>query len=271
MTALFISLFSFTYTLMDRKSQVVVNYAFVSILAAYVIGVSVIYVKSMIRKRRWEKELQFSLAYLSIEHDWSVNEEGDFEGRFIYQIKNVGAKSLTLIPFEDIGWDVDPEFQLFDFQSLASVPEKKYEFERIKHGNHEDFFEWGGQRRRSVIKSWSIIVEPPLEPNDEITYALRIRTRASEKVAFTTKGGLAGIPVNFPTRRASIRYSAPIGYRFELLQDVLVFDGSGRRKHEIEQATSPPTLNKTQDVVTWVLEDPQIGHRYNYNYRLVKR
>ncbi len=268
-TALAITALSVLFPLVSPSLNEWFAYAFGGSLLAYFTFLSGIILVEKKKATTWKEQMKFSAVYEKIEHDWQITDKADFYGRYMYVLANIGDTAMQALPYDDVAWHEMPENMEFKTE-VVDMGTKKYEIVNSRGSFYENFFNWNGGNKKSYIIFWHQIVAPPLLPNDKITFVKTVYTPETEKTAFTDSGGLAGIPVNIPTKQATIRYICSPNYQFEIIDAVMVFDQAGERHADIERYINPPILNNAKNMVIWELINPKVGFRYNYRYKLIK-
>ncbi len=212
----------------------------------------------------WRGNQKIPVSYTHVDHDWRINEQGDFYGHYAFECKNESSEPVPVLPFDDVWFN---EYEKMDMQVKVSTDEKKYKIAEFRQSVYGFAMTLLSRAMRVRSISWSHIVEPPVLPGDQIKYEISIETPGTEKGAFTEEGVLAGIPVNIPTKEAKISLVAPKGFKFNLLEPVIVVDQKGTRYPKEEQAVVKPILNTSKTTLTWKLHTLITGKRYWFRYR----
>ena len=222
---------------------------------------------SFMRRRRFQRAITFPLVYSKIEHDWQINENGDFVGRSVYRVRNTGKQPINIIPLEDGRWLTRPE--IVKFNCTVVPPDGKFKIVDYQKNMHPDVLSIGGSDRTYVL-SWSHKIAPSLMKDEEITYEIRIDTPQTEKQSFTIEGGYAGIAAALPALKAALNFKAPTGYKFKLKDILNVIDTHGNIDVQEVERINKPVLSLANTVMTWELTNLIARHRYYFGYRLFR-
>lgn len=234
-----------------------------SMLFLYMILKFVIFMRS----RGIQIAVKFPLVYSKIEHDWQISENGDFLGRSVYRVRNIGKQPIEIIPLEDGRWLTSPE--IVKFNCTVVPPGGKFKIVNYQKNLHPDVLSIPGYDRTYVV-SWSHKIAPALRKDEEMAFEIRIDTPQTEKQSFAIKGGYAGIPTALPALEATLNFKAPNDYKFKLLDTLNVIDTYGNTNVQEVERIDKPVLSLTKTVITWRLTNLIAKHRYYFGYRLLK-
>jgi len=209
------------------------------------------------------------IIYLLSEFDWRIYDNGNFNGNFTYIVKNISDEDVTDLPYDDIHWyndydDIDIQFKILDNN------DKKYHIIDYRNNLYNQLFNYF--KKKVKVISWSHIIEPSLKPNDILKYSIIINTTNSEKDAFSDVGAFAGVPAIVPIKEATINYSAPLGYKFEIITPLIIVDIKGTEITTSEDKANYdlPELNTSKTILKWRLFNLKAGRRYWFKYKLIK-
>ena len=236
----------------------------IAILILFYFAYIVIY---SVKQKRWKKNLQRNLIYKQVEHDWAISEKGDFSANIVYTVKNVGKTVVTVIPFDNGYWLEKPP--KLDFRCKVLSSSKDHKIIEYRNTIYESLVKLFFGVKAYVI-SWSHSINPPLGPNDEFTFEISIETPSTEKRAFSSDGTYAGIPATIPTKQARLNFSAPKGYKFELLTPKIVLDQKGNLNDDETEHTESPVLSSARKTLTWRIDNLLTEHRYCFKYKMEK-
>ncbi len=246
------------------------NLFFVSIFASLFFGYFLIYILFLSRDiyiaNKWRRQMKYPVLYEFIEHNWRVTKTGDFYARIRFTVKNTSKSKLSTIPMDEGYWFRKPKRSKFEF---SLIDDDKHSIQTYKIGIYDYALAFLSGLEVNVI-SWSHVVNPPLMPNEEINYEVKIETPETEIDAFSNEGTYGGIPTTIPTKEASIVYVAPKGYIFNILNPIIVIDKSGQHFQEEEKDISPPKLNRFNNIIEWNIKNLKTNRRYWFKYRLVR-
>jgi len=268
-TALVVTALSMLFSLFDPLLNKWFAYILVFLLALYFIALLSKIIAEKKKRNEWKRQLRFNACFKKIEHDWQITGDGDFFGKYLYEVENIGKEPVHVLPYDDAAWHVMPEKCQFKTE-VISTGRGNYKIVGDRGNFYESYFNWNGENRKSYLLFWHHIISPPLIPQDSLTFVKSIHTPKTEATAFTENGALAGIPVNIPTEKATIRYLCPPGHHFILLEKVIIFDMSGKTRPEMGIDVAAPTLNPANNIITWSLSNLKVGFRYVFRYRVVK-
>lgn len=268
-TALLVAIYGLTIPYISTKLNRYVVIGLFALVALYVVSFSYTIISEWVKRKRWKEQLRYKIVYNECKFDWQISKEGDFFGRFMYSIENISDSQIHALPIEDIGWHKLPKSINFKSE-LKNLGNTNYRLEESRGNFYETFFDWGGSKNNHFMVFWYDIVHPPLQPKDKILITKITYGDATEKQAFEDKGALAGIPINVPMKKAEIKYLAPPGYKFDMIDHILVYDISGIRQAQIENLTNSPLISPEGDKIEWVLDKPKVGYRYNFRYKISK-
>jgi hypothetical protein len=219
----------------------------------------------MMEKIEWKKQLQHSCVYEHVRHDWQLSSSGDFFQRSTYVIKNIGEDSVSYLP-EEKGLFFK---RLKDNKLSINSLDVNRKISMIKN-----FFLTNIYPYLDFVKSynlgWSIKVSPPLKKNETFQFEQIIDAYGTEVDAFLHTGTTAGIPANIPIKEVHFQYLAPPTFRFEIIEPLIVVQFNGTVVKEIPKNIIPPSINKSNNVLTWHLKGLKGQTRYGFRYRIVK-
>jgi hypothetical protein len=265
-TGLFITICFAVGALVGEKGNLVVICSFSILLLVHITLNVISTLNKKIRRRMWK----LNVMYKTIAHDWRINENGDFQGLYHYTVRNIGKKAISVIPYDDAYWLINPK--KFDIKyRVCQRNGKKRIIQRFIQ--ERSYMEWYLQLlglRKAFHIWWSLVIDPPLEPQEEMEYELEIFTPETEKGAFEEGGTYAGIPCNIPTEEVNLVLSGPIGYRFRLLAPAIVIDKSGKSISSLEEKIEKPKVAINGTSVRWLFKYPKTDCRYIFQYRLEK-
>lgn len=214
------------------------------------------------------RQLATRIEYTEVSLDWRINENGDFEGRYQYKLRNNSRLSVEFLPRERLIWFSKPERGIF---KIIVSPEKNLDTRII--GGKNSIYQLLLSRvaaKHTYILTWDYAIDPPLQSGREIGYAIHVNTPGTERDAFTEAGTYAGIPAGIPIRKAKLSYSAPLSFRFNLLTPLLVVNDEGIRNFDEETLHAIPTLHAGGSIIQWEVSNLKAGLRYWFKYRLEK-
>ncbi len=270
-TALFITIYSLTIPYLDDDINKYLLYSLYFLVLYYLISLLVTIVNERQKRSEWLRQLRHSIVYEKTEYDWSISKEGDFFGRYLYHIKNISKGAIHALPVEDIGWHKLPN-QPIQNTEIKNIGETNYVLKESRGNFYETFFNWAGRKDRThFITFWYDIIYPALQPSDKILIIKDVQGINTDKIVFSKIGGLAGFPINAPTKIAILNYHAPPLHKFEILDSILVFDSSGERQPHIEVITPNAETNQDRSIITWTINKPHVNYRYNFRYKITKR
>lgn len=245
-------------------------YGYAILFILYLITLITFFITDLVSRRRLLKNNQFPAIYISVEHDWSLSEQGDFYARSVYTAQNIGNDPISVLPFDDLVWF--DEFEQVDFKIRIHESEKTYKIVEHRYNSYSYLLSLvsGLKKEKTNVISWSNIIDPPLKAGKSIKYVLEIYTPKTELKAFTKEGTYAGIPANLPTQYAKLNYVAPKGYHFELIAPLLVVDANRTVYPDDANGVNHPHLTATKSILQWELKNLKTGRRYWFKYRLEK-
>lgn len=239
---------------------------FAAVLSVSLLIHAVIMTIRFTSKRSWLRSGS-NFLLKNVEHEWKLTSDASLYMKSIYTIKNTGSTSVRSIPFDNIGWFRKPDV----LKISIDLPEKlsnSYRIRTIRHAFYDALYSFINGNIHFI--SWSLVIDPPLEPSKEVTYIVKIYTEKTETDAFSSNGSYAGFPANFPTQKAVMRFVAPAGYRFEILNGCIIIDDSGE---EIFNNSYTVKLAKTSfgaGVINWNHSNLKSGVRYLFKYKILK-
>ena len=266
-TALIFSVGLAATSIIGDKINDLFVYVFIAIFIAYVVMYITMSIADYLRIRVWLKMNNQAIINEKVEHDWRVDAKGNFNGKYIYNVKNTGSSSVSVLPFDDLLWFSKPNRLKLDCAIISSSGRRR--IVSYRHTIVRYIFDVLGDLEADSI-AWSHVVDPSLGHGETMRYQLNISTSATEKAAFSESGTFAGIPATIPTQQAKLHYIAPKDYYFVLIKPVLVVDNRGNRYQDEENEITPPILSGARTVLTWELRDLLFGRRYWFKYRFVK-
>ena len=123
---------------------------------------------------------------------------------------------------------------------------------------------------RNYVVSWRHEINPPLAPNDEISYKISIDTPKTETPAFNDRGAIAGIPTSIPAKYSKLHFTCPQGYKFKFLDSRIVTDMYGNRNNDEIKRIEGPKLSGANTIIIWEIKNLLPGHRYFFKYKFEK-
>ena len=100
---------------------------------------------------------------------------------------------------------------------------------------------------------------------------MEIDTSGTEKTAFSETGTMLGYSVNVPTREFTLTCIAPDGYKFTILEPIIVTDTNTNELSDLKLPDDQhPNLNKSENILYWNLKDPPLYHRMSVKYKLAR-
>ena len=270
-TALFVTIYGLTIPYLRDELNAYLMYTLYAAVVLYLLSLTATIIIERRKRNEWVKQLKHNIIYEKTEYDWSISKDGDFFGRYLYQIKNISNGPIHALPIEDIGWHKLPDKPIQNTE-IRNIGKTNYVLKESRGSFYETFFNWAGRKDRDhFITFWYDILYPALQPDDSILVIKDVQGEKTDNIVFTETGGLAGFPINVPTKEAVFSYRAPPQHRFKLIVEVLVFDSSGERRPKIEVFTPSPKLNEDASIITWRIEKPRINYRYNFRYKVEKK
>jgi hypothetical protein len=259
--------FSFT-AILGKTINNYFTYGFSLLLAGYILTYVIFLIIDLKKIFHWEKQMEHSIIYQSVHFEWQVNEKGDFFAKNIFSVTNIGKKSISVLPFDNAIWLTAPKSSKISFKLLNTGGKQFLISEYIKN-NYQMILDILSGKKAKVF-SWSNVIEPPLSPGETLRYQIKLESSASEKDAFSKNGTFAGIPANIPTKSASLKFAAPNGYRFKLLDPFILLDQKGTRIEDMAEKNKGPILSASGSFLDWQLNELQTGLRYWFKYTFVK-
>lgn len=243
---------------------------FVDITVIILISFLIVYVISalidIINAKRWHKMIHDQVVYEEINFEWRVNEKGDFDARHVYSIKNISKKPISILPFDNALWLTKPK-KLNISCKIISNGHKCYRIKEHRSSLYTTILSLISKQANVV--AWSYVVEPAIDPGEILKYEMLIHSEETETDAFDANGTYAGIPSVIATKSANLTFAAPTGYKFDLLNDLIVLDNNE------QQVTSPanlpyPVLSQGLTFLNWNLTNMLPRHRYWFKYKFIK-
>jgi len=210
--------------------------------------------------------MNYPVLYQFVEHNWRVTENGTFFAKIRFTVKNISKSKLSTIPMDEGYWFKKPKRKKLE---CSVIDDDKHSIKTYKIGIYDYALAFLTGFEVNVI-SWSHVINPPLMPNEEIKYEIKIETISTEIDAFSDEGTYGGIPAIIPTKEASLVYVAPKGYIFDILNPIIVIDKSGQHFQEEEKDISPPVLNTFNNIIEWNIKNLKTNRRYWFKYRLLR-
>jgi hypothetical protein len=241
--------------------------AFVVILTTYLLSIVFLFLRDQLKARTWMKRNALPVINEEVEHDWRVSENGDFSGRYTYSVKNVSDEDISVLPADDLLWFAEPTKITINFKVIESPRNNKITDYRNTILRY--LFDYVFSKSVNSI-SWSHVIEPPLRPGESIKYQIQIETPETENDAFTESGAIAGIPASVPTKQAKLNYVAPNGYKFVILEPIIVVDNKGTSHPDEIADITGPNLSKSGVILSWVINNLKYGRRYWFKYKIVR-
>ena len=221
-----------------------------------------------IQNRKWLSAHKYTIAVLNVDHEWRVSQDSTFNMSSVYSVRNIGKRSEDIIHFDNIGWFKKPE----KYKMKCSFTKDNISGRLIKGARHSVYDGLYNLFRKNIyFISWSFVVNPPLQPNDEFTYKIEIITDKTELDAFSQEGSFAGFPANLPIESAKFRLIAPESYRFEIIRSKIVINNAGNEMLGEADQLEPVSLSPSKGLITWKLSKLKPSARYIFQYRLIKR
>jgi hypothetical protein len=239
---------------------------FGSLLIIYIIISLIFIIHKFYQEKKWKKQYYHSCVYEQINHDWQINEKGDFFLRTQFNLKNISNEYLEFLPVEK---------GLF----FSKIHEYEHKIMANKGGKYRiiefrSFFDDNIYPYLNFKKTYelglSLRISPALKPNDEINFEEVINTIGTEKDAFKEKGTIAGIPANIPIKKVNFRFIAPPKYKFELLEPLFIMSFNGSNIKPLPDNIPFPKLNSSSTILTWELNNLIAFRRYSFKYRFIK-
>jgi len=243
-------------------------YAVAILFTIYLLLAIFYYLKIAIEKRTWASQQKYAIIFEYVEHEWRIERNGDCYIRSTFMVKNSGDKKIKKIPFDNLGWlkppnNIDISCEIIDTGGIKR---------RIKDAQTSIY-----QGNLSALSkgpvsfvAWSNIIDPPLNKNQNMKYILKIFTEKTEEDAFNDCGTFAGIPVNSPTEKAVLKFIAPAGYKFHLINELIVLDDAGDNCTEKYPDFQKPSLTSSGTMLNWELKKLVPGLRFAFQYKFEK-
>ena len=249
-----------------------INNYFIYFFAFLLLGYIVIYIFFVIFDLKkilyWSRQMEHSIIYQNANFEWQINEKGDFFAKNIFTLKNIGSKNISVLPFDNAIWLRTPKTSKISFKLLNTANKQFLISEYIKN-NYQMLLDILSGRKAKVF-AWSNVIEPPLSPGETLKYQINLEASGTEKDAFLKSGTYAGIPANIPTKLATIKFAAPTGYHFRLLDPIILLDQKGTRIEAQSDKNMGPTISASGSFLEWKLKDLQTDLRYWFKYAFIK-
>jgi len=243
-------------------------YAVAILFTIYLLLAICYYLKIAIEKRTWASKQKYAIIFEYVEHEWRIESNGDCYIRSTFMVKNIGNKKIKKIPFDNLGWlkppkNIDISCEIIDTDGIKR---------RIKDAQTSIYQGYLSALSKDPVSfvAWSNIIDPPLNKNQNMKYILKIFTEKTEEDAFNDRGTFAGIPVNSPTEKAVLKFIAPAGYKFHLINELIVLDDAGDNCTEKYPDFQKPSLTSSGTMLNWELKKLVPGLRFAFQYKFDK-
>lgn len=220
------------------------------------------------RIRRWRKADSSPARYLSVNHEWQFESNGDFTGTGIYELENTSTEPMFTLPRDDFLWAVNPRTARIRVRVLDDGGIRHAITEYDNSVYRRALSALSNRDQTQYVVSFSHTIAPALQPGESMRFELLMETPGTEVGAFTESGTVLGIPANIPTLMANLMCVAPAGYAFEIMTPRWVVESStGENVPDEEQRICDPVLSPAATTLNWRLSDLKVGLRYWVQYR----